>query len=431
MVRLLDLPAELIFLIVDELGCRDRYKLGVTCRRFSLLALPDIHSKCYMQFCNYAYTYVHRVGGPKGILDRPDYTGFKKYGSYVKELYVNCGFPVIKLPNYNKQWLMDQAQELIEERSCRTIANQLELVIPGFTTLTTAYFMPDHSAGDLRPGAGPVFEIRMIRMIVRSCRSIKKLSIGLDYNPYFRDDSKELEKLENELNIETDSNARVSSQSRLTDLSIRLMDKHYGINLDSTYCILRMLCGVLHGPAKTVTRFSFDFSASPRYRDPLPPPPMPAVPNGQGLDLKMVETMDLGMERPECCQILLPGFFHFDSTKVKQMKLQNVSYEKEHAAEGIDLISEFYGLKTLTLHYPGLSLWPSAILKAQKEGLISLKELQILISGSYLDYEALEDILHDNDSMYKYNYEMQESDNSSPLYYGSLGKTLLKFDFDT
>ncbi|KAF3156861.1 hypothetical protein EYR41_008134 [Orbilia oligospora] len=384
-----------------------------------------------MQFCNYAYTYVHMVGGPRGVFDRPDYTGFKKHGSYVKELYVNYGFPVMKLPNCNEQWLRDQARELIEERSRGTIANQLELVLPEFTTLTTAYFTSDHSAGGLRPGAGPILEIRMVRMIVRSCRSIKKLSIALNYNPYFRDVLKELETLENELNIETDSNARVSSQPRLTDLSIRLMDQHYRINLDSTYCILRMLCGVLHGPAKTVTRFSFDFSASSRYRDPLPPPPMPGVLNGPGLDLKMVETMGLGMERPECCQILLPAFFHFDSARLKQMKLQNMSYEEEHAAEGIYLVSTFSGLKTLTLHYPGLSLWPSGILEAQKEGLISLKELQIPTSNTYIEDETLEDILRHNDSMCKFNYKIQEIDDSSRFYYGNLGGILLTFDFDT
>ncbi|KAF3093048.1 hypothetical protein TWF102_007988 [Orbilia oligospora] len=380
MAQLLNLPAELIFLIVDELGCGDRYKLGVTCRRFSFLALPDIHSKCYMQFCNYAYTYVHMVGGPRGVFDRPDYTGFKKYGSYVKELYVNYDFPVMKLPNCNEQWLRDQARELIEERSRGTIANQLELVLPEFTTLTTAYFTSDHSAGGLRPGAGPILEIRMVRMIVRSYRSIKKLSIALDYNPHFRDDLKELETLENELNIETDSNARVSSQPRLTDVSIRLMDQHYRINLDSTYCILRMLCGVLHGPAKTVTRFSFGFSASSRYRDPLPP-----------------------------CHMR----------------------DNMQRRYGIDLVSTFSGLKTLALHYPGLSLWPSGILEAQKEGLVSLKELQIPMSNTYIEDETLEDILRHNDSMCKYNYKIQEIDDSSRFYYGNLGGILLTFDFDT
>ncbi|KAF3157378.1 hypothetical protein TWF788_005315 [Orbilia oligospora] len=431
MAQLLDLPAELIFLIVDELGCGDRYKLGVTCRRFSLLALPDIHSKCYMQFCNYADTYVHTVGGPKDVFDGRDYTGFKKYGCYVKELYVNCGFPVMKLPNCNEQWLRDQAWEVIEKRFRRTIANQLELVLPEFTALTTVCFTSDQSAGPFRPGSRPILEIRMVRMIARSCRSIKKLSIALDYNPYFRDDSKKLETLEKELNIETDSNARVSSQPRLTDLSIRLMDQHYRTNLDSTYCILRMLCGALHGPAKTVTRFSFDFSASSRYQDPLPSPPMPGVPNGPGLDLKMVETMDLGMERPECCQILLPAFFHFDSARLKQMELENMSYEEEHAAKGIDLVSTFSGLKTLTLHYPGLSVWTSGILEAQKEGLISLKELQIPMSNTYIEDETLDDILRHNDLMCKYNYKIQEIDDSSRFYYGDPGGILLTFDFDT
>ncbi|KAK6500614.1 hypothetical protein TWF506_003383 [Arthrobotrys conoides] len=353
-----------------------------------------------------------------------------------RELYVNCGHPPInppqlRDPNCNEQWLRAQMLELIEERSRRTIANQLTLALPGFTTLTAVNFQSDYSAGRLHPSANPSLEIRMIRMIVRNCRSMKKLSINLNYDVHHRDDLDELETLEKEFDGEDEGDLGVPLQAHLTDLSIQLSHKRYTINLDSTYCILRMLCRILYGPARTVTRFSFQFLASPYQRDPLPRPSMPEVSNGPGLDLRMVETIDLGMQRPECCQILLPEFFHFDNSKVKQMKLQDMSHDAEHAAEGTDTVSKFSDLETIILDYRSIPYWPAGILEARKEGLRSSKELHVLLLSDDIEDEVTEDLVGDYGSLYK--YKLQEIDVGSPFYCGRLGNnqgSLLSFYFD-
>lgn len=103
-------------------------------------------------------------------------------------------------------------------------------------------------------------------MIVANYLSMKELSISLTYNVHNRKDLGEPKSLEDELNGERSGDSRAPSRFRLTDLSIKLSDKDYRINLEPTYCILRILCDILHGPAKAATRFTFGFCASAQGR---------------------------------------------------------------------------------------------------------------------------------------------------------------------
>ncbi|KAF3310774.1 hypothetical protein TWF173_009251 [Orbilia oligospora] len=426
MARLLDLPSELLFLIIDELSPGDNHSLGVTCRRFIHLALPEIHSICQIEFCMYAQTYTHMGDGR--LFDKPDYPGFVKFGCYTKELYVNSKPPhrkkrmdhcLVCSGNTPEKGELGIKREIysrlaaIAARSRRRIPNQLELVVPGFTAVTTVTFRsPQFSSGP-----DPTLGIQIIQMIIENCRPMKKLSIDLYYNVYGREESSALSNLENKLNDEKRDGTMIPSQSRLTGISIQLNDEKYRINLELTYRILRILCGILQDPAKTAARFAFGFCGSDvEYEDPLPYPEISEVPYGPGLELKMVERVALGMRRPECCQILIPGFFHFDENKVKEITINDMEQSELHTFQGINLIATFSTLETIILSYPAeaWSQWVEMILDAWKEERFrALKELRISICDEPMSDDTIDWLLYYLSS--QPNYQVQRINGSSPL----------------
>ncbi|EGX45874.1 hypothetical protein AOL_s00112g63 [Orbilia oligospora ATCC 24927] len=299
----------------------------------------------------------------------------------------------------------------IAARSHCRIPNQLELVAPGFTAVTTVtLWSPQFSSGP-----GPALEIQIIQMIIKNCRSMKKLSIYLCYNAYGREESGALSNLENKLNDEKRDRTMIPSQSRLTDLSIQLNDEKYRINLELTCRILRILCDILHDHAKTATRFAFEFCGLDVDEDPLSYPEISEVPNGPGLELKMVERIALGVQRPECCQILVPGFFHFDENKVKEITI-DMGYNESHTLQGVNLISTFSSLETIILSYPAeaWSQWVEMILDAWKEERFrELKELRISVYGRLFGQDMLDWLLYYLGS--QPNYQVQRINGNSPL----------------
>ncbi|KAK6345357.1 hypothetical protein TWF718_007275 [Orbilia javanica] len=270
-------------------------------------------------------------------------------------------------------------------------------------------------------------------MIVASCQMMKRLSISLEYDGR-RGVSDAVRKLENQFKSEGGGDSKVSSQPHLTDLSIELVDGMYqdyteDMDMEPTYCVLRVLCDILHGPAKTVKKFAFKFSGDlyPEYESELPLVPLtkPLLLTGPGLDLPMVKTLSLGvgMKLPECCEILLWGFFHLDEAKVKRMEIYELGYDESVGLKCVDFLSPFPNLETAVI---GEATEPccifarfkfvEGIFDAKDEGeLGSVQEIRIKLRGGlHVNEKKLEDIISrrgssDND------YQVRKVGGSRPL----------------
>ncbi|KAK6528152.1 hypothetical protein TWF281_009403 [Arthrobotrys megalospora] len=325
MTQLVDLPPEILHLILDDLPRRSRYQVALTCKYISLLAVPGLYSVCYFRFCSQRKT--HLLCGPVESTT-VNYLTYEKYQKAVRHLRVNHDryFPdrILEVFPPPAGELENGYPHEIKNLSSSAfihgelVSSQLDHLLPAFTGLKTIDLRNSRYGCTL---ADTRRQIQTIQAIVTTCRLLKTLFVEIMYDG--RTGSLGIDEL------------RIGDQStpdypRLTSLAIQLTEMFYNDSLEPVRCLLSSLCKLLHASARSLKWFQFGFlvtSHAAHWETAIPWYQLVLHRGGRGwpkLDLPMVETVSLDFgEDPEICECIFSEYFCFDTTKVKRLMLKN------------------------------------------------------------------------------------------------------------
>ncbi|KAF3131635.1 hypothetical protein TWF569_011083 [Orbilia oligospora] len=352
MIRLIDLPTEILYLILNELPRQGRYRMGLTCKSISHIAIPGLYSLCYFDFLLQEETYV--ISGP--IEDTTaNYLAYAKYHRAVRQLCINhqtCFrdrtlgiYPSGTLGNPRLHSIKAPSNPVPNDPA--SIFNKIGSLLPRFTVLKTV----DLRNHEYTPKAA-LRQMQTIQMILVSCPSLKDLSIQINC-----DSQVKLLEL-NTLEVERHPG---QNYPRLTALTIQLTETCYDNNLEPVQNLLNSLCKLLHRSARTVKRLEFGFEVKRLVDDPYCSswytcwPPRESQ-NWVRLDLPLVEVACLDMRQGGLSGLMISEYIHFDPTKVKTLRLTSAEKILDLTKEESVLYASKYLAKFTNVEI--IELWP-------------------------------------------------------------------------
>ncbi|KAK6500613.1 hypothetical protein TWF506_003382 [Arthrobotrys conoides] len=345
MIRLLDLPLEILYLILDELPRQSRYRMGLTCKTISHIAIPRLYSLCYFDFLLQEEAYV--ISGP--VEDRmANYFAYAKYHRAVPSNPVSS--------------------------HSASAFSQLGQLLPKFTALKTV----DLRNHEYTPDAA-LRQIQTIQTVLASCPSLKKLSIQINCDSQVK--LLDLNTLENGYQLG-------QAYPRLVELTIQLTETCYDNNLEPAQKLLDSLCKLLYHSAKTVKRLEFGFEVKRLVDDwdynPWYWPPRQTQ-NWPRLDLPLAEIVYLDMRQDGLSGLMISEYIHFDPAKVKTLRLTSAEKileltEEVSVMNAAGYLSKFTNVEVIELWPLVDSTWVHSVFAARRN-LGTLRELRVLIDG--------------------------------------------------
>ncbi|KAK6528154.1 hypothetical protein TWF281_009405 [Arthrobotrys megalospora] len=420
MVELLDLPPELLLLIINELPRDGKLQAGRTCRKLSRLAIPGLYETCYVKYCNFADTFVVYPAVGRAAVD---YLAFSKYGTDVRHLKVgyyghefifgakdvwgfnfmdsplvvevvnelrNIFIPEIvndfrimdRTPERRCGWQMTSTSEDIFDLqtvhgltqnsdlpiSHLAFLNQLGFLVPQFTGLRK-FDLGSRSYPPLR------LQIRAIQTVLRNCYLLKELSIDLLYNG-----PKELEMLMELKSSDDYKPPDFKPYPKLKRLCLNVAETEYDEVIRPTHHLLDIVCGLLSRPAETVEDFEFGFefhALSPDYEDmDLAGLWTPRNSDGPVLDLRRVEKLKVGLSEGGSSERMVSQYFNLDEKRVKEIDLANLEVSTTWREQALSFIAIFPEVEIVQLTYLKEAEWLDGILDILGK-VDSFKELRI------------------------------------------------------
>ncbi|KAK6345356.1 hypothetical protein TWF718_007274 [Orbilia javanica] len=321
MIRLLELPIEILYLVLDELPRQARYRMGLTCKYIGSIAVPGLYSLCYFEFCLQQRTYV--LSGPVGDVEA-NYTAYEKYHTAVRHICINhrtcfrdrnLEIRAAHRMLENSHLDTTQAPPDLLPHEPASIFSQFGLLIPQFAALKKVDLRNHEYTSD-----AALRQIQTIRKILVSCPSLKDFSIQINCDSQVR--LSELRELE--IGYQYDQPGQ--AYPRLTDLTIQITETCYDNNLEPAQNLLDTLCRLLNPSARTVKRLEFDFEVNRLADDwnynPWYWPPREDQ-DWSKLDLPLVEAVCLSVRQDGLSSLMISEYIHFDPAKVRKLRLNS------------------------------------------------------------------------------------------------------------
>ncbi|KAK6528151.1 hypothetical protein TWF281_009402 [Arthrobotrys megalospora] len=319
---LLDLPTELLYMVLEHLEADDLFRTGLTCRQFSLLAIPQLYQYCGFGFVRDTADAREWAGRLPGI---PDRRQFVKYGRAVRHVDI---------------WNMYQIEN--NPMSIRGRPSHLTLLLPRFTSLRSVTIQQVDG-----PSAPFKSYVSALRQVLTTCMSLEDLYIDLRYNAW---EVSKLRELEDRLTREPPT-----AQPRLAGLNIRLAHTDYNNDLTPTYRALRLICNLIGNSSRTVQDFKFgvgiyDFSSNfdTSIYDRGEWPLTPQNPDRPKLDLQRLQKIELDLTETALCEHMFFEYCNVDTDIIRELELWNMTSQEPYTLEqALQLFSRFPYLRLI------------------------------------------------------------------------------------